>query len=332
MGAALPRVTVVIPTYNRWLMLRSAIWSAVHQEDVETRVIVVVDDGTADETRERLDGVEDDTLAVLYAGPPGGVSRARNLGLEHVETEWVAFLDDDDVWAPPHLAGLFDAMGRAGGEERIGLAYSGAVSITPERTVLQLRVGPEPSEAVDGLLSENALGPPSCVLLRADAVRAVGGFDPELAVTADWDLWLRAAPRVELAASPALSVGYTRHPGNLHLGVERALEELPRLDERYAERMRDRAVTFTDNCSRWIASSYRAAGRRRQAARWYLRTFRLERRPRDLGRAFGILLGERAIELSGQRRTVVFPPEITPWLEGIRFIDRLPSEEVPFGR
>jgi len=331
MGAALPRVTVVIPTYNRWVLLRSAIWSALHQEEVETRVIVVVDHGTADETRERLDGIENETLSVLYADPPGGVSIARNLGLERVETGWVAFLDDDDVWAPPHLLGLFEAMRRAGGEEQVGLAYSGAVSITLDRTVFQLRISPEPHAAVEGLLSENALGPPSCVLLRTDALRAVGGFDPELAVTADWDLWLRVAPRVRLAASPALSVGYTRHAGNLHLGVAKVLDELPRLEERYGGSAQGRA-TFTDNCSRWIASSYRAAGKRRHAARWYLRTFRLERRPRDLGRAAGMLVGERAIKLSGLKRKVVFPPEITPWLEGIRFIDELPSEEVPFGR
>jgi len=330
MGAAGRRVTVVIPTYNRWLMLRSAIWSALHQEDVETRVIVVVDDGTVDETRERLATVKNDALTILHAPAPGGPSVARNVGLEHVETEWVAFLDDDDVWAPPHLGGLFNAMARMAEGHRVGVAYSGSVSITLDRTVLQLRPGPEPDEVLAELFSENVLGPPSCVLLRTDAVREAGGFDPELAVTADWDLWLRVAPGATLAASPALSVGYTRHPGNLHLGVEIALKELPQLDARYADQMPGRPRTFTDNCARWIASSYRAVGERRKAARWYLRSFRLEREPRELGRAIGVLFGERAIELSGLKRRVEFPPELTPWLEGIRRIDTLAPDEAPF--
>ena len=56
----------------------------------------------------------------------------------------------------------------------------------------------------------------------------------------------------------------------------------------------------------------------------------LRRRPRDLGRAAGMLMGERAIRLSGLRRPVVVPPDVAPWLERIRRIDRLPGEEIPF--
>ncbi len=330
MGAALPGVTVVIPTRNRWVLLRSALWSALHQEAVETRVIVVLDDGADDETRERLATVENDALTVLQAAPPGGPSAARNLGLEHVETEWVAFLDDDDAWAPPHLAGLFDAIARSKAGDGVGVAYSGALTITLDRTVLELSPGPEPDEALSQLLSENAIGAPSCVLLRTDVVKAVGGFDPELAVMADWDLWLRVAPKHALAESPALSVGYTLHPGNLHLDVDKTLRELHQLDARYAGELHGRSPTFTDNCSRWIASNYRRLGERRKAARWFLRSFQFERERRDLGLAIGMLLGERAIELSGLKSRVEFPAEITPWLHGIRAIDGLPPDETPF--
>jgi len=329
MEAGFPRVTVVIPTHNRWLMLRSAVWSALNQDGVGTRV-VVVDDRSEDETPERLRHAESDRLTVLRTPRTVGVSTARNIGLEHVQTEWVAFLDDDDIWAPFHLrqlTGAIDAAVRAG--RRIDLGCSGSVAITLDREVQQVKPAPDPARVRDLLSSENALATPSRVLARTAAVRDAGGFDPSLSVVADWDLWLRLARAGGVAVSPPLSVGYTKHEDNMHLAAATALRELPTLDARY--RRNGAGPTLTQHCSRWIATCYRTAGNRRQAARWYLRSFRHERRVRDLARAAGMLVGERAIELSRLRRSSSVPPGIAPWLDCIRAIDLLPPEEVPFG-
>jgi len=321
---------VVIPTRNRWLMLRSAVWSALHQEGCAARVVVVDDDST-DETPERLAGVQNDAVTVLRTPSRVGVSAARNLGLEQVTTEWVAFLDDDDVWAPFHLSCLLDAIGCAeDAGPRVDLAYSGSLYITSDRAVTHVKEPPPPVDVPSQIFTMNVLSTPSRVLLRTSSVRAAGGFDTGLSVTADWDLWLRVMRDSAVAASSALSVGYTRHGANMHLAVGDALRELPQLEERYTRATQDGDHSFTANCSRWIATSYRVAGDRRRAALWYVRTFRHHRRLRDLGRAVGVLLGEKVIARSGLQHQPRIPADIAPWLGAVRQVDLLPPGEIPF--
>jgi hypothetical protein len=169
--------------------------------------------------------------------------------------------------------------------------------------------------------------------MRTSTVRDLGGFDESLAVTADWDLYLRLVQVGDLASSTDLTVGYTEHGDNMHLAADLALREFPRLDARYASTAggaKERA--FTDACSNWIATSYRTSGRRFSAARWYLRSFRSQGERRDLGRALGMLLGERVIRASGLQRKENPPAGIAPWLERLARIDELPEDVVPWAR
>jgi glycosyltransferase involved in cell wall biosynthesis len=329
MGAATPRVTVVIPTYNRWLLLRSALWSALRQEGVDLAV-VVVDDGSTDGTYEHLQAVDDSRLTVVRLPRNEGVSSARNAGLARTTSEWVAFLDDDDAWAPSHLAGLLGAAANGAGESA-DIVYSGCLTVTRERQVRWVRRAPTPEGVPERLFSTNALVVPSRVLVRTDAVRSVGGFDTAFSLAADWDLWLRMVPRSGLAMAPALSVAYTLHGGNMSLDMPHAIEELKRLEERHAGMLGSRRASFVDRSSRWIARSYRVTGDRRHAATWYLRSFRWKREPRDLARAAGMLLGERAMDRVRDPNPHPAPPEAEGWLEELRGVDRLAPDELPFG-
>ena len=126
-------VAVVIPTRDRWPLLRTAVASALAQEDVDAQV-VVVDDGSVDETARELEAVSDPRLLVLHHDRPRGVSAARNLGLSRVTATWVAFLDDDDVWAPRYLASMLDAARVSELDaERVGLVYSGQLLLALTR-------------------------------------------------------------------------------------------------------------------------------------------------------------------------------------------------------
>src|SRR5919199_1938923 len=94
-------VGVVIPTRDRWPLVRTALASALAQEGVGTRV-VVVDDGSTDRTAQELGALKDGRVQVLRHDRPRGVSAARNHRLAQGSAPWVSFLDDDDVWAPGH--------------------------------------------------------------------------------------------------------------------------------------------------------------------------------------------------------------------------------------
>src|SRR5436190_21061432 len=94
-----PEVSVVIPTRDRWDLLRTTLGGALGQRRVSHEVIVV-DDGSADETPTRLAEVSDPRLRTVRLGRSMGAAAARNRGLAEARGDWVAFLDDDDVWAP----------------------------------------------------------------------------------------------------------------------------------------------------------------------------------------------------------------------------------------
>ena len=82
----------------------------------------------------------------------------------------------------------------------------------------------------------------------------------------------------------------------------------------------------------FVAEAYRARGRRLRAARWYLRAFRTQRTPRDLGRAVGMLLGERMIALSGLQERIEIDPSVGTWLERVRDAERATSHVPSLGQ
>jgi glycosyltransferase involved in cell wall biosynthesis len=309
-------VAVVIPTRDRWSLLRTALAGALAQQGVDVEVIVV-DDGSADETARELDALSDPRLVVLRHPQPRGVSAARNFGLTRVTAPWVAFLDDDDVWAPRHLATML-AAARASdlGVEQVGLVYSGHVVVDSDRQVIGVSPAPPLSDVERRMDTFNFVGCPSRVVLRTQAARDVGGFDIGLSVLADWDMWVRVLATMSCVRCPELLVAYMRHRRNMHLDGDRLLAELAAIQRKHGW---DRDLRVPgDKQPSFVAEAYRASGRRVRAARWYLRAFRTQGTRRDLGRAIGVLFGERMIELSGLRQKTPIDPSVGKWLEGVR--------------
>jgi hypothetical protein len=320
-------VAVVIPTRDRWPLLRTAVASALAQEDVDAQV-VVVDDGSVDETAGELEAVSDPRLLVLHHDRPRGVSAARNLGLSRVTATWVAFLDDDDVWAPRYLASMLDAARVPELDaERVGLVYSGHLVVDGEREVILISPAPPLSDVQGRMHTFNFIGCPSRVVLRTQAARDVGGFDTGLSILADWDMWVRVMATTSCVRCPEVFVAYMLHARAMHLDGDALLDELAVLQRKHGWE-RDLRMPG-DMLPSFVAEAYRAGGRRLRAAWWYLRAFRTQRTPRDLGRAVGMLLGERMIALSGLRERIEIDPSVGTWLEGIRRAERSTRRGLP---
>jgi glycosyltransferase involved in cell wall biosynthesis len=101
------QISVVIPTYNRGNLIRRAIQSVLNQTRLPDEVIVV-DDGSSDDTREQVASFGG---AVRYVHQTNaGASHARNRGVHEVQSEWVAFLDSDDIWLEGHIARMVAAI------------------------------------------------------------------------------------------------------------------------------------------------------------------------------------------------------------------------------
>jgi len=225
-----PAVSVVIATRNRSLFLTQTLRSVFSQRDV-TFEVIVIDDYSTDDTLELLAAFKDPRLRVIRTERPSGAAVARNLGTEKAIGRWIAFLDDDDLWAPHKLARQLETLNDAGRS----WAYSGAVFINQ---VGQIRGGtppPSPDEVVMLLPRYNPIPAASSnMIVAAELIAEAGPFDRGLAHMTEWDMWLRIAARGGLpACDVAPSVAYRMHGGNFSVRPGGVRNEVRKMQIRY---------------------------------------------------------------------------------------------------
>jgi len=180
--------TVVIPSRDRPRTLRLAVRSALAQPEVAIEVIVV-DDGSY-HSLEPAGELSDPRVRVVKNEVSRGVGTARNRGIAEAQSGWIAFLDDDDLWAPRKLRLQLDAL-RATGRR---WAYGGEVIIDPNLRVVGGSPPPPPEVVVADLNHYDAVpAGASNVVVAADLLRSIGPFDPDLTTSEDWDMWIRLA-------------------------------------------------------------------------------------------------------------------------------------------
>ncbi len=180
--SAMPLVSVIIPAFNGGRYLAAAIESALAQT-YRDREIVVIDDGSTDNSRAVADSFND--RIVILSQPNGGVSAARNRGIGATSGEWLAFLDADDVWFPDKLARQAEYF------ETSDIVCSNALIIGTDNKLL-LAPGEIASLTARGIfhLVEGGSPPLSSVCVRRSAM---GGqrFDTARRFGEDLDLWMR---------------------------------------------------------------------------------------------------------------------------------------------
>jgi glycosyltransferase involved in cell wall biosynthesis len=202
-----PGVSVAISTWNRAHLVDRAIRSALAQTFGNFELLVV-DDGSTDATPEVLAGVDDGRLRRVRHERNYGISRTRNTALGLARGEWLAFLDDDNEWAPDYLERqLAFAASRPGA----GVVYCRArrrdALSGSEVEIGELRQGRVFCDLVEGW---NPFV--SSALIRRAVLVEAGGLDEKLRATEDRDLWMRLAQRTEFAgANDVLLIRHERH-------------------------------------------------------------------------------------------------------------------------
>ena len=282
-----PEVSVVIPTHNRRRLLAATLGTVLAQRGVALEA-VVVDDGSSDDTAEWLAAVADPRLTVVRHEQPTGVARARNDGIARASGRYLAFLDDDDLWAPHKLDHQLQALRRSGAT----WAVSGVVVVDDALQVLS--AGPLGSaEKLAGDIGWHNSVPAgsSNVMARTDAVRQVGGFDTQLRHFADWDLWVKLARLGPPVAVPTADVAYRFHANNASSNSRDAIAECKVVGDRCAD-LRDGHPVDDLWVYRWIGWWSVLAGRRRDAVWAYLRAVR-RGDVRSVGRLAVALAGPR---------------------------------------
>ncbi|MCI3949104.1 MAG: glycosyltransferase family 2 protein [Acidimicrobiales bacterium] len=274
-----PLVSVVIPTRDRWGMLRATLATVLAQRDVNLEVLVVDDGSDTDPAHFPADG----RITLLRHETSSGVAEARNAGLAAARGPYVAFTDDDDLWAPDKLSAQLAAI------ERTGAAWAscGAVGVDDEMRIINNQRPSEHGDVGSRILATNVIpGGGSGVLADTALVRRVGGFDPAFHMVADWDLWIRLGLAAPLAAVDRPLLVYRLHAGGMSLRHDRTYAELRALEEKYAAERAAREVAMNwPRLEHWLADRKQRAGDRVGAARSFLRASKVIGRPRSISRA-----------------------------------------------
>lgn len=263
----MPRVSVIIPTYNTGPYILETIQSVFAQtfDDYE---LIVVDDGSTDGTAELLAPFEG--RLHYHRQRNQGPSTARNAGLALASGELISFLDADDIWFADNLAAKVAAMDR---HPEVGAVFSdfeifdstgtrhhrGTNALYPQfrhfgRTMSDIFAVREELElpgcgrcpvysgyAFDSLFQGNFILP-SATVVRMQCARQIDGFPPHLRTQEDYEYWLRFAQRFPLAYIDHPLMRYRRHPGQLtdHRHIEKLYTAVLEVVDQYRDTFRER--------------------------------------------------------------------------------------------
>jgi len=326
-------VTVVVPTHNRRRLVSQAVDSILCQGGVAVELIVV-DDGSTDGTGPWLEHIvaKDPRVKVVRHARPRFVSWARNAGIAAASGRWIAFCDDDDLWAPSKLTEQLAALRTTG-------ARWGCTGMIVVDECLEI-IGHHHvagGQVLSGLLQTNGIPSGSSVIAERSLLQETGGFDPALPGSEDWDLWIRLAQRSPLAAVNRPLIAYRLGTQSLSMDVSRMRAGYSTIIERYAALAAAYGVEPQEALhERYLARQLLRAGSRRQAAAIFTTLALKHGRWREVPRTVAALVAPRLTDHLGQARArAAVPPawrrDSEVWLRAIRdadFVDVLYEADI----
>ncbi len=186
------RVSVIVPTYNRVHMVTEAIDSILNQtfKDFE---LIIVDNYSSDDTESIVKSYVDKRIRYFRNQNNGLVSVNRNYGIEKSHGEYIAFLDDDDLWLPEKLEKQVELLDS---NKELALVYSDCYIIDGDGSLRENTyfhgIRPFRENVFNELLKGNFI-PMLTVAVRREALDKVGVFNLRYKICQDYDLWLRIA-------------------------------------------------------------------------------------------------------------------------------------------
>ena len=261
-------VSVVIPAYNAEKYLAHTVES-VRAQTLDSWQCLIADDGSTDDTAAiARELCARDTRIQLVQQSNGGVSTARNLGLEKSNSNapFVLFLDADDLLEPQALEILVRTLQK---HEDVVACHCNAFYIDGdghriEDGVLEELMRTRPffdgrriakSQAQDPTTFAAAVTlcptvTPGCALMRREAFHQIGGFASDLSTVADWDFWIRLTRLSDLIFVDEALLAYRRHNSNMSTDRRKAIAEV--------QKLRSKAIDSPDNSTKQRQTAKRA--------------------------------------------------------------------------
>ena len=227
----MPKVSVIIITYNRAELLRSAITSVLNQtfQDFE---LIVVDDASQDNTAAVVQAFNDERIRYIRHETNKKEAGARNTGVQNAGGEYIAFLDDDDEWLPEKLQRQVDLLDKCAAI--VGCVYTGYPKIDKVTGKIVDQIVPSKRGNIfEDMFIQNWVGTPSTVLIRKTCFEKVGLFDESIAFSLDYDMWIRISKEYQFEYIRDPLVNYYVHENKLSNDYELMIRGLEVFNKKY---------------------------------------------------------------------------------------------------
>lgn len=216
------KVSVIIPTYKKPDLTIRTIESVLHQtyNNIE---IIVVDDGSPDDTEIRLKSLEDKIVYIKKTN--GGASSARNLGIKKSTGQYIALLDCDDIYYPDKISESINCLEN---NEDCGFVYTGANYIDRNDDIItkQKLLNKSPCGWVFPELIKRNFICNSTVVARKECFDKVGLFDESIFICADWEMWLRISRKYKASYIEKELTGYRLTDSYTSANMDAAINEI----------------------------------------------------------------------------------------------------------
>ncbi|OGW78007.1 MAG: hypothetical protein A3C51_01670 [Omnitrophica bacterium RIFCSPHIGHO2_02_FULL_46_20] len=229
-----PLVSVIIPYFYEERYLEEALLS-VFSQTYKNYEIIVVDDGSATGGAKSICKKYGDKLKYIRQENKG-VSAARNNGIANSHGEYIAFLDEDDIWLPDKIekqVGYFEELKRK--NINAGLIYTGQQMIDEDNNVLANGLCKSSGYNYKLLLFGNFIGTPSCVMTTRSVLRDVGLFDEGLLQCQDFDMWIRIAKKYDIYSVNEILTRYRNRQNSLSKDTETRISNCNKIIEKQFE-------------------------------------------------------------------------------------------------
>jgi len=261
-----PRLTIVIPVYNSRDTVRDALRS-VETQTFRDFEVLAVDDASTDDTVGILEKefLSQPNRRVITLAENGGPATARNRGISEAKGEWIAFLDADDFWLPHKLEMQMIMADRF---PHAAMIYGAAIPFDfqpaeAHEALSRVRQGGEVKwRVLEDFVAMNTTQT-STVIVRKNALEAVGGFDEQFRGPEDYDLWLRITARFPVLYLNEAFSRYRHTPGSLSLNEDAFLPQVLRVLEKafgkegvlheYGDSLKRQAMAHQYLCCSWAA-------------------------------------------------------------------------------
>lgn len=303
-----PIISVIIPTYNRADFLSASIGSVLNQTFGNLELIVV-DDGSTDNTREIVERISaiDNRVKYVWQENSGDYVQPINAGLKYAHGRFIAFLDSDDEWLPTKLERQVSLLESADGKVGLVGCYVRMINRHTGQSYVRkphniIGGGHSTSNAID---THNSFIGNSMFLIKREVFDVIGNYDENLEFLADRNFLLAALQKFNLLVVSEILLEYSIHSDNASLTESRSqLEKQIREFQYILDQRRElfdvypatRSLQFTA-----IASLYVRSGNMKQARRFLMKAIQSQpANPKHYGRFLATFLGRKFYRGTGQ--------------------------------